>query len=228
MSAELAPSSALYADESGDDAEGRRQYFNGLEAVDPANGYVERDVAWFEAHILPDFLRTKARLGLGPKLLDVGCGYGYFTRRYAEHFESVLGIDFAENRIETARIRNARANVRYQVVDLLVDEIVPARAFGTDLYDCAVTSAVFQHIPPLARALAAQKVQRALHAGNYLIMYDERLDDRPHAWDGFYEPISPEWVQTDLCGRWELDACELVAVGKHGEKIHRYELHCTW
>src|ERR1700691_5308734 len=94
-----------------DDPEKRRLFFDGIENLDPITGYAERNTRWFEHHILPDFLNAKQRLGLGPTLLDIGCAYGYFTSRYADHFKHVIGIDFSNRRIADAQKHNAKENV---------------------------------------------------------------------------------------------------------------------
>jgi SAM-dependent methyltransferase len=211
--------------------------FNSIELVDPRDGYAERNACWFEKNILPDFLAVKTRLDLGSTLLDVGCGYGYFTLRYAPYFDYVLGVDFSETRIEGARVHNSRDNVEYLVLDLVTEQLVnangrPVPAPGESAGDpyqlqCAVTSAVFQHIPPEDRVAAFRTVFRALGKHKYLVMYDERFEDRPNHWDGFYEPISASWFHRSLSDLCELKACRFVATAIGGASIYRYEVYAT-
>jgi cyclopropane fatty-acyl-phospholipid synthase-like methyltransferase len=207
---------AWFLDTDSDGTTRLRQYFDDVEELDPVNGYDERNTSWFEERILPDFLGAKSRLRLGPTLLDVGCAYGYFTRRFAEHFSYVLGVDFAPLRIAGARERNAE----YLELDLTTGWQGNLRR----PFDSAVSSAVLQHISPRNRARAFATIRDALTPGARLILYDESSDDRPEKWDGFYEALSPRWIRASLLDSWSLEECSFVAIGLNDERIYRYEL----
>lgn len=52
--------------------------------------------------------------------LDLGCGDGGFTLRIAEHFQEIVGIDSAVERLKLARVRQQEAgnsNVRFEEYD---------------------------------------------------------------------------------------------------------------
>lgn len=53
------------------------------------------------------------------KILDIGCGTGYLTRKLAEKFPEaeVMGIDIAPGMIEVAREKNSRGNLVFEIGD---------------------------------------------------------------------------------------------------------------
>ena len=55
----------------------------------------------------------------GLRLLDMGCGEGYFSRFYAKAGADVTGIDFSDNQIAAAQEEESRAplGIRYQRAD---------------------------------------------------------------------------------------------------------------
>lgn len=190
------------------------------EVVNPTDGYPERDVAWFERYILPDFLATAQRRNFGPSLLDVGCGYGYFTKRYAKHFMPVLGVDFSPKRIAAAQERNLAPGVEYRCGDLRTTPI--ERSFHA-----AVSSAVLQHIHPQDRRAALATIAHAVVPGGYLICYDERFEDSPMEWDPLscYQPISRDELITLGKGLWTVRDCDFVTRSALGNcPIFRFEL----
>lgn len=70
---------------------------------------------------------------LEPKrILDIGCGTGYLTRRLAETFPKaeVIGIDIAPGMIEVARNKNSRANLNFIAGD---GEDIPLENLTFDL-----------------------------------------------------------------------------------------------
>lgn len=52
------------------------------------------------------------------RLIDLCCGNGFFTQRIAAHCAQIDGVDFSENLIATAALRNTLTNVTYQVGDV--------------------------------------------------------------------------------------------------------------
>jgi ubiquinone/menaquinone biosynthesis C-methylase UbiE len=67
----------------------------------------------------------------GQDVLDVGCGDGRMTWRFAEPAHSVLGLDPVAESIETARASvsaELRAKVSFQVADITMAEL-PHAAF---------------------------------------------------------------------------------------------------
>lgn len=73
----------------------------------------------------------------GLRVLEVGCGDGRLTWRYADNASSVLALDVNEEKIEAARRAtpdHLRPRVRFEVTDITQEEL-PANSF-----DAAVLS----------------------------------------------------------------------------------------
>ncbi len=71
-----------------------------------------------------------ARLHLGPndRLLDLCCGNGLLTARFAEHCREVVAVDFSRPMIRVARAHHGRPNVEYIEGSVLkLEEIVEGR-----------------------------------------------------------------------------------------------------
>lgn len=71
----------------------------------------------------------------GADVLEVGCGDGRLTLRYAEQAASVLAIDTAADEVETARDatpRRLRPTVTFEVADITEVDLAPAA------YDVAI------------------------------------------------------------------------------------------
>ncbi|MEN8108618.1 MAG: class I SAM-dependent methyltransferase [Pseudomonadota bacterium] len=83
--------------------------------------------------LLQNLLRTEA----GASLLDVGCGTGYFSRRFARHGLSVTGIDPDPAMLEFARAQGD--DIHYMQENALALPF-PDNAFD---YTVAVTSLCF-------------------------------------------------------------------------------------
>lgn len=188
--------------------------------LSPTEGYPERNVDWFLENILPDFIYDdKDRRKHIGHLLDVGCAFGYFTKEYAKVFDRVTGVDFSIARINQAGTVNFGNNIQYRCVDLTKE------IFAFEEYDAAVSSAVFQHIAPDEDRKAAFKaVHAALKPGARLTLYDENDVRQPGSWDGFFEAISPMWIDKHLKGLFALEGVKFICLGNAGEHIYRLDL----
>jgi ubiquinone/menaquinone biosynthesis C-methylase UbiE len=87
------------------------------------------------ARLDPEEAETRVIHGLinfaGKDVLDVGCGDGRMTWRFADQARSVLGLDPAAESIERARLAtpaHLRARVTFKVADITTVEL-PAGAF---------------------------------------------------------------------------------------------------
>jgi SAM-dependent methyltransferase len=90
-------------------------------------------------------------------VLDIGCGDGYFTRRFfAPHCLSVDGIDVEESAIQHARLFNAAPNVRYVLADAVGEPFPLAR------YDVVVWDGAIGHFPPEVTSRMLEKIRGVL------------------------------------------------------------------
>jgi ubiquinone/menaquinone biosynthesis C-methylase UbiE len=106
----------------------------------------------------------------GDRVLDVGCGPGYFARMLAQtvgSHGSVVGIDAAPEMIEYAN-RKARSlpNCRFQ------SGAAESLAFPDASYDVVVSSLMMHHIPDELRLQAVREMRRVLSPGGRLLLAD--------------------------------------------------------
>jgi SAM-dependent methyltransferase len=155
-------------------------------------------------------------LGLKSPLLDAGCGYGYFTACYADRFDRVMGIDFSQRRIAGAVQFNQKSNITYAVRDLAGDHLDLEGRFNT-----VVSSAVLQHVLPNLRAQVFRNIHGVSMPGAVFVLYDEVGNSEDPSWDGFYAPISPQWIQREVATIWNLASDKFLATGLQNERVHR-------
>ncbi len=71
----------------------------------------------------------------GRRVLDLGCGFGWFCRWAREHgAASVLGVDVSERMLARARAETHDAAISYVKTDLEVEQCVLVLVHGGDLF----------------------------------------------------------------------------------------------
>ena len=126
----------------------------------------------------------------GQRVLDVGCGTGYFARLLADAVGPdglVVGVDPSAAMIAYARRKAAgRSNCEFQV------GAAEALQFPADHFDVAVTSLVMHHLPDDLRVRALQDIRRVLRPGGSVLVAEAqhprhglgwRLLARVHGYD---------------------------------------------
>ena len=138
-------------------------------------------------------VREALRAGPGERILDVGCGPGFYLAELLEQVGptgSVTGVDASPQTLALARRRTDGAgNVRLQLADATALP-VPDAAF-----DAAMSVQVLEYVADLDTALA--ELHRALRPGGRLVIWDidwstvswhatdpARMDRVLRAWDG--------------------------------------------
>ncbi len=95
-----------------------------------------------------------ADLGPNQRVLELGCGTGYFTERLAETGAEITAIDISPELLEAARERcRGHANVRF------IRENAYALSFAAESFEAVIGSSVLHHLE-VARALS--EVHRVL------------------------------------------------------------------
>ena len=128
----------------------------------------------------------------GARVLDLGCGFGWFTRwARANGAASVLGLDVSERMLDRARATTDDPAIEYRRADLETVALPPAA------FDLAYSSLALHYIAALDRLL------RAIHAslapgGRFVASMEHPI---------YTAPTRPGWV-TDEAGRktWPVDA----------------------
>jgi len=158
-------------------------------------------------------------LDLGPQdhLLDLCCGNGLLTARFAEHCEEVVGVDFSEPMLRIAREHHAGSNIRYVEGSVLDLDRCLDRRFDKI---CMVESLAYFGPDDLSRILHGVSAGNALHT---TLLFSGVLNDEAK-WSFFNTPerraVYEEQQKQgkEIMGRWwtrsEID--EIAA--RHGYK----------
>ncbi|QEL21329.1 class I SAM-dependent methyltransferase [Bosea sp. F3-2] len=121
----------------------------------------------------------------GKRVLDLGCGFGWFCRFAAgEGAAGVLGVDVSEKMLERARRETGDSRIVYERTDL-ESYAPPAEAF-----DLAYSSLAFHYIADLAGLFA--RVHATLKPGGVLVCSVEHPI--------MTAPVRQEWL-ADADGR---------------------------
>lgn len=100
------------------------------------------------------------------KVLDIGCGQGYFTIPVAKRCEQIVGFDLSSANVENAIRHAARHNLTnaiFRQSDLF--DFVPESPF-----DVAYAVTVLMHIPDIEKALL--KISTFLKPGGHFLISD--------------------------------------------------------
>jgi ubiquinone/menaquinone biosynthesis C-methylase UbiE len=120
------------------------------------------------------FNRLAAESGARPgdRVLDVGCGTGYFTRLMAQAVApggTAHGVDPSGDAIEHARQRVARLD------NCTFDEGVAEALDASDgAYDVVVSSLMIHHLPETLRHRAIGEMSRVLRPGGLVLIAEFR------------------------------------------------------
>ncbi|WP_213937354.1 class I SAM-dependent methyltransferase [Pseudomonas sp. dw_612] len=136
----------------------------------------------------------------GLKVVDLGCGYGWFSRWASEQgADSVLGVDVSEKMLEQARKTTSAANIRYERADLEHLDL-PVGSF-----DLAHSSLALHYIKDLPGLFT--NIHKALKPGSRFVFSIEHPI--------FMAPRNPGWLIDDEGRkRWPLDSYQL-----EGERV---------
>ncbi len=119
-------------------------------------------------------LAELSRAGVGDRVLDVGCGTGYLTRRMAARVGpdgAVTGVDASPPVLEYAGRRKQRpgsAPCTYR------EGVAEALDLPDASFDTVVTSLMLHHLPEDLRPAALREMRRVLRPGGRLLVVEFR------------------------------------------------------
>ena len=131
----------------------------------------------------------------GLKVVDLGCGYGWFSRWAQEQgAEQVLGLDVSQKMLARAEEMTSSSAITYAIADLEKLELPDAT------FDLAYSSLAFHYIVDLKGLFA--RIHQALVPGGRLVFSIEHPI--------FMAPRQPGWL-VDEQGRksWPVDSYQL-------------------
>ena len=141
---------------------------------------------------MPEWPNLRAMLPdlAGSRVVDLGCGFGWFSRWAREAGAArVLGLDVSQNMLARARADTADTAIAYERADL--DRLdLPAASF--DLAYSALTLHYLEHLDAMLAT-----VHRALVPGGSLVFSAEHPI--------YTAPSTPHWVGEPGHRTWPLD-----------------------
>jgi len=135
----------------------------------------------------------------GARALDVGCGFGRWTRWLAQHGAEAVGVDPTEGMLDAARLASPDA-IDYRKMSA-TDLDLP-----DDHFDLVTCITVIQHLQPEEQEPAIAELARVLRPGGEAVVLD--LIDMGDKGKIVYPRQAPDWI-----GSYEA----------HGLKIERWE-----
>jgi ubiquinone/menaquinone biosynthesis C-methylase UbiE len=143
--------------------------------------------------MMPEWPTMRAMLPAlrGARVVDLGCGFGWFCRWAAEQgAASVLGLDVSEKMLARARAETIDPVVTYQRADL------ERLALPEASFDLAYSALTLHYLEHLTGMLAT--VQRALVPGGSLVFSAEHPI--------YTAPVAPGWAPRADGGKtWPVD-----------------------
>jgi len=127
----------------------------------------------------------------GKRILDLGCGFGWFARWAREQGAAeILGIDVSEKMLERAKEMTSAAAIAYQQADLEEVELPAAR------FDLVFSSLALHYIENLERLLIS--VRTALVPDGWFVFSMEH--------PVYTAPLQPGWVEYEGRPGWVLNS----------------------
>lgn len=113
----------------------------------------------------------------GKKVLDAGCGYGYYSVLLAKRGATVTGIDISERMIELAKKNTRKASVECQ---FFVCDLQDLSVFIKNSFDMVISSIVVGYLDDLEKAFS--EVFRVLK-GNGVFAFSENHPLLKGSWE---------------------------------------------
>ncbi len=117
----------------------------------------------------------------GDRLLDIGCGEGFFTKRFfSANCSHIDGVDIEPSAIQCAERENGAGNIKYHLLDA-VNQDFPEREYNVIVWDGAIG-----HFPPDTLEIMLQKIAKALSADGIFVGSESLGDEGSDHLTRFY------------------------------------------
>jgi SAM-dependent methyltransferase len=117
----------------------------------------------------------------GDRLLDIGCGDGFFTKRFfSANCSYVDGVDIEPSAIQCAERENGAGNIKYHLLDA-VNQDFPEREYNVIVWDGAIG-----HFPPDTLEIILQKIAKTLSADGIFVGSESLGDEGSDHLTRFY------------------------------------------
>ena len=157
------------------------------------DGYVRMDRSVRGLDGAPEWPALRALLLelRGKRLLDLGCGFGWFARwAMSQGAANVLGVDLSENMLARARAETADPDVRYLRADLESLEL------PHEIFDVAFSSLALHYIEDFGRLVGAV-FQSLAPGGQFVFSIEHPI---------YMASTRAGWMATEDGGRsWPVD-----------------------
>lgn len=126
----------------------------------------KKEAVWTESEPPKELMELIESGKIKPcKVLDIGCGEGFYAIYLASKGFDVTGIDISENAIEIAKENAKKQNVKIKFMPLDVDNLEEIK----DKFDFVFEWAVLHHIFPERRQKYIEHIKKILNEnGKYL------------------------------------------------------------
>jgi SAM-dependent methyltransferase len=109
------------------------------------------------SHTLDRAAMARDTFAEGDRVLDIGCGDGFFTRRfYADRAGRIDAIDVEDSAIAHGRRYHAHPKINYAKCNAVADP------FPSDAYDAVIWNGAIGHFSPADTAIVLQKIRACL------------------------------------------------------------------
>jgi SAM-dependent methyltransferase len=105
-------------------------------------------------------------LGVGMRVLELGCGTGYFTRELARTGADIVAVDVSPELLEIARADCSAPNVRFEIQNAC------AMSYSDAVFDSVVGSSVLHHLE-IKEAL--HEIYRVLKSGGTIYFTEPNM-----------------------------------------------------
>ena len=156
---------------------------------------IDAQVAWLDREVLPD----------GARILDLGCGPGFYTSRLAKHGHRCVGIDFSPAAIDyaTSEATTKLLDCTYVLGDLRTSD------FGSEFDVVLFLYGEFNTFRPQEAAELLRRIRASLKPGGHVVL-EVHTEEQVRG----LGTAAPSWYVSDH--------------GLFGDEPHLCLIDCEW